>query len=39
VTDRVLVVSATAADESALDWPSMPEAFALALGEWLRHLV
>ena len=27
------------ADESALDWPSMVEASALALGEWLRDHV
>ena len=27
------------ADESALDWPSMVEVSALALGEWLREHV
>ena len=28
-----------AADESAMDWPSMVEASAVALGEWLAELV
>jgi adenosylhomocysteine nucleosidase len=38
-TVRLVKHVSDSADASALDWPSMVEASALALGEWLRDLL